>query len=191
MREVHQPLPRESLTCEHLCRRVASQEADAEIDTVNLLLPYLTKKLAMKADMNLVADLVQETIMALLVKMRAGKIQQPSALKYYAYSIANHFLVKQMTIAKRMQETDIEDLELMTGTPSAEQALEMQQQRIVLMTAISKIPQQRDRTILAALLIGMQDKLAVCQQWDILPADYDRIVSRAKQRLTAIVNAQD
>ena len=191
MREVQQPLPRESLTCEQLCRRVASQEADAEIDTVNLLLPYLTKKLAMKADMNLVADLVQETIMALLVKMRAGKIQQPSALKYYAYSIANHFLVKQMTIAKRMQETDIEDLELMTGMPSAEQALGMQQQRILLMAAISKIPQQRDRTILTALLIGMQDKLAVCQQWDILPADYDRIVSRAKQRLTAIVKSQD
>ena len=191
MREVQQPLPRESLTCEQLCRRVASQEKNAEIDTVNLLLPYLTKRLAMKADMNLVADLVQETMMALLVKMRAGKIQQPSALKYYAYSIANHFLVKQMTIARRMQETDIEDLELMTGMPSAEQALEMQQQRLVLMAAISKIPQQRDRTILTALLIGMQDKLAVCQQWDILPADYDRIVSRAKQRLTAIVKSQD
>ncbi|WP_435275593.1 hypothetical protein ACMAZF_00690 [Psychrobium sp. nBUS_13] len=68
MREVHQPLPRESLTCEQLCRRVASQEANAEIDTVNLLLPYLTKKLAMKADMNLVADLVQETMMALISK---------------------------------------------------------------------------------------------------------------------------
>ncbi len=190
MREVRQSLPRESLTFEHLCRRVASQEASAEVDTVNLLLPYLTKKLAMKTDMNLVADLVQETMMALLVKMRAGKIQQPSALKYYAYSIANHLLVKQMTIAKRMQETDIEDLELMTRAPSAEQALELQQQRLALMTAISKIPQQRDRTILTALLIGVQDKVAVCQQWDILPADYDRIVSRAKQRLTAIVIAQ-
>ncbi len=191
MREIHQPLPRESLTCEHLCQRVASQEAGAEVDTVNLLLPFLTKKLAMKADMNLVADLVQETLMALIVKMRAGKIQQPSALKYYAYSIANHLLIKQMTIAKRMQEIDIDDLELMAGTPSVEQVLELQQQRLVLMTAISKMPQQRDRTILTALFIGMQDKLAVCQQWDILPADYDRIVSRAKQRLTAIVNAQD
>ncbi|WP_435275594.1 hypothetical protein ACMAZF_00695 [Psychrobium sp. nBUS_13] len=48
--------------------------------------------------------------------------------------------MKQMTITKRMQETDIDDLELMTGMPSAEQALEMQQQRFVLMTAISKIP---------------------------------------------------
>ena len=139
-----------------------------------------------KVNAQLSADIVQEALLQLLIKMRGGQIKDPSALKYYAVSIVNHIVAQSLTMLSKLNEEVIEDVAVIESTAFDDIAEKDKKQ--LLMNAISLLPTARDQMLLTALLIGFQNKASVCAQWEISPADFDRIIYRAKNRLSDIIN---
>jgi len=179
--------PRKELNDDHklttLCLRITNHDHDAEQELVQHFLPYIVTIVGRKISVQYQADIVQEVLLQLLIKLRASEIREPSALKYYIGSIVAHIIAKTFGFLQAAQLVSFEDVEMESHSESAFDNIAANDKKIALLSAIEGLPQPRDQQLLKALLFSNQEKTSICLQWDIEPTQYDRIVHRAKNRL--------
>ncbi|MGB0834301.1 MAG: RNA polymerase sigma factor [Psychrobium sp.] len=170
-----------------LCDSVGCGDRMAEAQLTAILLPYIVVHISKKVDGHRAADIAQETLIAVIVNLRAGLINNPMTIRQYALSIANRYLINHFKECKKWQQSDLSCEEITAEEMSSQAALELQRNRMILVQAIAALPQLRDRMVLTCLL-NSQDKQSACQQLSMKPDDFDRIVCRAKTRLAKSVN---
>jgi len=166
-----------------LCLRISNHDRHAEREMVQHFLPYIVTIVGRKISPQYQADIVQETLLQLLIKLRVGDIREPGALKFYIASIVSHIIAKTFCYFQTAQLVSLEDIEMEGNNESAFDNVVASDNKLALSNAIERLPQQRDQHLLKALLFSNQDKSSICLQWDIEPTQYDRIVHRAKNRL--------
>lgn len=170
-----------------LCNSIGCGERTAEAQLTAILLPYIVVHISKKVDVHRSADIAQETLIAVIVNLRAGLINNPMTIRQYALSIANRHLINHFKQCKKWQQSELSCEELTADEMSSQAALELQRNKLKLVQAIAALPQLRDRMVLTSLL-NSQDKQSACQQLSIKPDDFDRIVCRAKSRLVKSVS---
>ena len=175
-----------------LVNRIANSDRGAEDELVQLFSSELMQFIGSKLnEQHHHFDVYQETMLRLLIKLRAGEVAKPQALKYYMFSIANHLIYRVITqrnlSLQTLSHTDIDSI--CTSQSSAFEQLEAGEQQRILDVAISQLNTLRDRKLLQAYILECQDKNEVCLLLGLTSALFDRIFHRAKTRLIEQIKA--
>jgi RNA polymerase sigma-70 factor (ECF subfamily) len=171
-----------------LASRVQEGDSSAEDELVRYYLPTLRFILRRDFhDPDLVDDVLQDTFIALIQNLRQGKLENPAALSAYARTIArnkaNEFLRKE----SRSTATNPQVMDAMSSVDDLLGKLEQDDLAELARKAIDSLPQARDRQLLRMFYYYDMDKRVLCEQFEISPANFDRVKHRALQRLQILV----
>lgn len=133
------------------------------------------------------ADLVQDTLTAVVRAVQARRLENAAALPAFARSTAQHLAIdaKRRTARETgLSEESWERVPAESRGP-AEQ-LEQEQTRTFVKQLLAELPVQRDREVLERYYVMDEDKITICQRLALSPEHFDRVVYRARQRFRSL-----
>jgi RNA polymerase sigma-70 factor (ECF subfamily) len=131
-------------------------------------------------------DLVQETLLVALRRVREGSLEHPERFDGFLYVTA---LNLQRTHARNerrqpsLSSIDDEAEEHLHGSSDPLAEVDTQQRRKMLEQILASLSQARDRELLRRHYLDEADKEATCTALGLDSAHYDRVLFRARQRL--------
>jgi len=131
-------------------------------------------------------DIVQETLALVLQRCREGKIEKPEALSSYVRSTGINLLIAHFRKENRRATDPIgnEDLPFIQDlNPELVEQVEQKQHLALVMQLLEELPVERDRELIKAYFLGEQNKLSLCDRFDISAEHFDRVLYRARNRL--------
>jgi RNA polymerase sigma factor (sigma-70 family) len=169
-----------------LVTRIRARDTAAEHQLVARFHPAV-KKLARQlgADANLSEDLAQETLLKVLINLRAGRLKEASRLAAYINQTARFTYYG-------WQRNKNNQLELWESCDDARHEFETEQAVVAaneqrwLARQIHKLNMPRDKQLLLRFYFDHQDKCAVCAELDLSPHQFDKLMCRARKRLQKI-----
>jgi len=170
--------------------RIESGDQGAESELVTFYSDKLHFILSQKfQDRQLCQDTHQETFATVLKKIRQGDLREPTKLTSFIRSTAINLAL--MAIRKNSRIYAASDSpplnNLSQSAICARKKIEQHQLATMVLAVINQLDIARDRTILLSFYITGLDKSQICQQLDITPNHFDKIIHRAKQRLKKII----
>lgn len=169
-----------------LMEKVANGDRAAEQVFIERFTPMLGRFITTKLnEVELHGDVLQETFIRMLVKLRERRILKPQALQYYLLSIASHLIYQMIRQRNRDLEnhSDIDIDSLSVADECGYQMIELTDNHQRLLAAIAKLGTERDRLLMTALLLEHQTKPQVCLQLGLTKKQFDTTLYRAKKRL--------
>ncbi|XOV90563.1 MAG: RNA polymerase sigma factor [Pseudomonadota bacterium] len=136
-------------------------------------------------------DLAQETLMVVIDGLRKGSIQKLDSLPAFMFSTARYLHIgwlRKLENKIELQES-LEELPSQSGDASLE--IENEELREYIANCINQLSMPRDRELLVRRYINDQSKPEICNALDLTENHYDRVMSRARQRLKARINQLD
>ncbi|MDT8397116.1 MAG: sigma-70 family RNA polymerase sigma factor [Pseudomonadales bacterium] len=144
-------------------------------------------------DKDLAQDICQETFRILIEKFRVGTIDEPERLAGYIQQTAINLLIaERRKTQRRKTDIDSEALDAVSdrrATPHDEIAL--MRLRKAVREAILALHNERDKEILYRYYIEEQDKEQVCGAMTLDFRHFDKVISRARSRLKAVLEANN
>jgi RNA polymerase sigma-70 factor (ECF subfamily) len=138
-------------------------------------------------------DIVQDTFMLVIGKLKQGLIHNPNAIMAYlrtaAINIGFEYLRKDQKYISAVDQdmlTSIED-----SKPGILPTLIWDNKLSYVKQAIAGLKKQRDREILSSFYFKGQDKPAICEKLQLSVEHFDRVLYRAKKRLKKLVDKSD
>jgi RNA polymerase sigma-70 factor, ECF subfamily len=174
-----------------LTRRIREGDASAEAELIRQFEPGLRVLLRRRTggDHGLLQDLVQETLLVVLTRLRGEGIDDPAKLAAFAAQTARNLAIASLRKAER-QRTDVdseaternadESVSLDGQTAGAEAALAVQ-------VMLSELPQPRDRLMLKRFYLDDQDRDSICAELNLNEAAFNQALSRARRRFKQIL----
>ena len=134
-------------------------------------------------------DLLQETFIAALRRLRAGELQRPEALPAFLRGIAlNVVLGSERRTERRHMEYDMDAVhEVLDSQASAETRLEHGQTVALVKRVIGDMKVARDREVLVRFFLSDEDKSDICRSLGLDADHFDRVLHRARRRLKALL----
>lgn len=139
------------------------------------------------------SDARQEALMILLQKLRAGEIQNLAAVPAFLRGVVLNLSRRAVRERTNSRVFACAELEVLSDELSylqasnATLALERAEVTKLVQHCLDGLAQQRDRDILFRCYFLAQDKATVCAELQLGSEGFDRIISRAKQRLRALL----
>ncbi len=183
-------LTKQELADAGLVSAVSSGKPGAEQHLVMRFRPSVHSLLmSLVKDTNLAEDLVQETLMLTIEKLRAGCIRKPHKLTSYIFSTAKFTYFGWL----RKKDNQVELIDSAGECPcdsaTPEEACMVEEEWTRMVSHISQLKMARDREILIRRYIKEESKEEICQAMVLSVDHYDRVISRARQRLKCCVNS--
>lgn len=142
---------------------------------------------------HLAEDLAQDTLVTVLQRLRDEGIENPAALARFIQQTALYTYIG-WTRRRGNQEltTDMADELLRDEADPAQIALQEQAHDRV-RELIGQLRTARDRDILYRYYVKQQAKAVICEELDLLPDQFDKVISRARSRFRQLMDedAQD
>lgn len=174
-----------------LSRRIREGDVSAESELIRRFEPGLRVLLRRRTggDQGLLQDLVQETLLILIQRLRGTGIDDPQKLAAFAAQTARNLAIASLRKAER-QRTDVDtdatdrnadptqDVEDLTADGEAAQAVR---------ALLRELPQPRDRLMLRRFYLEDHDKQLICQEMDLTEAAFNQALSRARRRFRQIL----
>jgi RNA polymerase sigma-70 factor (ECF subfamily) len=133
-------------------------------------------------------DLTQETLILVLQKLRNAELRDPAKLTSYVYSTGRYTFLGWC----RKRDNQVELMESIENVACSQPVIE---QRLIdeeltdsLHQEINNLSVDRDRDILSRHYLQEQSKGEICDALVLDMELYDRIISRARQRLRDSIN---
>jgi len=170
--------------------RIQGGDKAAESELVSFYSDKLMFILSRKFnDRQLVLDTHQETFATVILKIRNGTIREPDKLTGFIRSTAVNLALMSIRKNKRMlTSSDSPIIEnICDNQSSAYQDIEQQELTSMVMCLINELKVERDRTIIISFYITQLDKSQICQQLNLSPDHFDKVIYRAKQRLKNLI----
>ena len=150
---------------------------------LTLMLRHLT------GDPPLAEDLHQETFRVVLEKVRAGEIREPEKLPAYLRGTARNLLLAEKRKGSRLRfEGDNTSLEgpihrsRPAEAPQLRKVLRQEEANLV-RKLLGEMRFERDRQILAYFYLSDRTKQEICQELDVDPGGFKKVLFRARERL--------
>lgn len=133
------------------------------------------------------ADLVQDTLSAVIRAAQAQRLDNAAAIPAFARSTALHLAIDAKRRSAR--ETGLSDEcweQVPTESRGPVEQLEHQQTRALVKQVLDELPVPRDREVLERHYVMDEDKTTICERLGLSPEHFDRVVYRARQRFRSL-----
>ena len=184
-------VPGEFVPGEELSRRIKEGDAAAEAELIRQFEPGLRVLLRRRTggDAGLLQDLVQETLLVVLQRLRGAGIDDPHKLAAFAAQTARNLAIASLRKTER-QRTDV-DSEATERNADPSQGLEQitadLEAAMAVRALLRELPQPRDRLMLKRFYLEDHDKQLICQELDLTEAAFNQALSRARKRFRQIL----
>ena len=174
-----------------LSRRIREGDVTAEGELIRQFEPGLRVILRRRTggDIGLLQDLVQETLLVVLQRLRGAGIDDPQKIAAFAAQTARNLAIASLRKAER-QRTDV-DSEATERNPDSScgvltQAEDMEA-ALAVRALLRELPQSRDRLMLKRFYLEDHDKEVICREMQLSEAAFNQALSRARRRFRQIL----
>ncbi len=137
----------------------------------------------------IVDDIVQDVLLTVLARLRAGALNDPNALPAYLQATIAH--ATRAEYRKRGQRGDNVDVELLENLPGSEagpaERLHQRHLRQAMAHLVEALPVARDRAVLRGFYLEDRDRDELCAELGIDELHFRRVLHRARERLRALI----
>jgi RNA polymerase sigma factor (sigma-70 family) len=174
-----------------LCERIRNGDLRAEAELVKTYGRGVRLLLEQRVGgRELAKDLFQETFRIVLLRLRSPMLEAPENLTSFIRQTAVN--VALMDFRKRARRQRFEshgfDLEAAADVLACPLTrLANEQLRAGVRSVIAELPVERDRELLWHYYVLEEDKESLCRRFGLSSDHFDRVVSRARQRLRALL----
>lgn len=183
-----------NLTIPALYELAITGQAAAENSLLSAIRPKLRKyiqKLIWEHD--LLEDVLQEALLACLIKVRAHAVKKSNMFMPYAYGIARNMANQQIKKLKHpAQPISIDDeiaepivIGNLNQAPDA--LIAQQQMETFVQNGIQQLPQARDQQVLNSYYFDEEESDTICNQINVNTDHLYRVLCRARQRLGKLI----
>jgi RNA polymerase sigma-70 factor, ECF subfamily len=174
-----------------LSRRIREGDVSAESELVRQFEPGLRVLLRRRTggDAGLLQDLVQETLLVVLQRLRGAGIDDPQKLAAFAAQTARNLAIASLRKAER-QRTDVDsDAADRNADPSqnVQEHIADAEATLAVRALLRELPQPRDRLMLRRFYLEDHDKQLICREMDLNEAAFNQALSRARRRFRQIL----
>ena len=169
-----------------LLERIQLGDANAESELVEKYYkPLLFILRQQTQDIQLAQDLCQDAFAVTLSKARIGQIKSANALGGYIRSVGVNMLVEYKRKAVRQKTDLVDDFSFLNTLTGSEVEVQITREKILetISQIVQEMPNERDQKILKLAFVDGNEKSEICDELDLSPAHYDRVLYRAKHRL--------
>lgn len=174
-----------------LSRRIREGDVTAEGELIRQFEPGLRVILRRRTggDIGLLQDLVQETLLIVIQRLRGIGIDDPQKIAAFAAQTARNLAIASLRKAER-QRTDV-DSEATNRNPDTscgvlEQAEDMEA-ALAVRALLRELPQSRDRLMLKRFYLEDHEKETICREMQLSEAAFNQALSRARKRFRQIL----
>ena len=146
-----------------------------------LRIRYRARRLA--ADV--IDDLVQDTLLRVMMKVLNGGVKQPESFGAFVNSVSNHVLLEYFRQVSKNPSAEEEPSEVADKVLDLEGLLVTQETVVHVRKVLEQLP-ERDRRILRRMFFDEEDKDSICNEFGV-NRDYLRVlVLRAKDKFRVL-----
>ena len=174
-----------------LSRRIREGDVSAESELIRQFEPGLRVLLRRRTggDHGLLQDLVQETLLIVLQRLRGEGINDPQRLAAFAAQTARNLAIASLRKVER-QRTDVDSKATERNadtTGGVESRAADHEAALAVRALLRELPQPRDRLMLKRFYLDDHDKEAICTELDLTEAAFNQALSRARRRFRQIL----
>jgi RNA polymerase sigma-70 factor (ECF subfamily) len=174
-----------------LSRRIRQGDVSAESELIRQFEPGLRVLLRRRTggDFGLLQDLVQETLIVVIQRLRGAGIDDPQKLAAFAAQTARNLAIASLRKAER-QKTDVDSDATERNADPAQGLHDLTadvEAALAVRALLRELPQPRDRLMLKRFYLEDHDKQLICQELDLSEAAFNQALSRARKRFRQIL----
>jgi len=175
-----------------LSSRIRQGDSGAEGELFRQYQPGLKMILLRRTggDGSLADDLVQETMLIVLQRLRGEGLQDPTALAAFAAQTARNLSIGvRRKHARRRTDIDHDAIgRAMSPTPGVDQAVADEAVVRAVRTMLDELPSPRDRALLKRFYLEEGEKDSLCREFDLAEGTLNQALNRARARFRAILS---
>jgi RNA polymerase sigma-70 factor (ECF subfamily) len=177
----------DSLTGEELSRRIRDGDIAAERHLFQVLSPGLRVALRRRTggDPVLLHDLVQDTLMIVIRRLKSEGLGDPGSLPAFAAQTARFLAIASLRKAQRQER--VANSELFAPLPESTLGLQAQAEdregAMVVRELLRELRHPRDRLVLKRFYLEDCDRDVICRELSLTESTLNQILKRARQRL--------
>lgn len=174
-----------------LSRRIREGDVSAESELIRQFEPGLRVILRRRTggDHGLLQDLVQETLIIILQRLRNGGIDDPQRLAAFAAQTARNLAIASLRKAER-QRTDVDSEATERNADPAtgvETHASDHEAALAVRALLRELPHARDRLMLKRFYLDDDEKEVICRDLNLTEAAFNQALSRARRRFRQIL----
>ena len=171
-----------------LIARVVSGDESAETEMIQRYQRGLAVALFRLAnDHQIVEDAIQETWIVVINKVRTEQLRDTSKLAAFIIQTGRNQLTMQFRKQSRVDHVSDSDApEAIDKGLTPEQSTQNSQKNKLILKAFDEMNQERDSAILKKFYLTGASKQSLCEELDLSPAHFDRVIYRARARFKKI-----
>lgn len=174
----------EAKSSEQLVNRILLGDKTAETEMVYRYQKKLFNSIYSKAhDRELAEDIVQDTWVIALDKIRSSELKNKKKLESYISRIGSYQLIMSYRLSEKNNfygETDIHEVADEAAGP--EQTISRGQLSKAVLALLSSMPIKRDSELLQRYYLIGDSKQELCDEFDLSSSHFDRVIFRARER---------
>jgi RNA polymerase sigma-70 factor (ECF subfamily) len=132
-------------------------------------------------------DLCQDTMLTVLIKLRAGELRDPKGLTAYVYQTARYIFLGWIRRAASHTDRFHEGVDELVTANDPEQIRMREQETAATRLMIAELSVPRDREVLTRYYVKEQPKAEICDALDLSAEHFDRVIHRARTRLKKLM----
>jgi RNA polymerase sigma-70 factor (ECF subfamily) len=143
-------------------------------------------------DINVASDLLNDAVCTTWEKWLNGQIERPEQIAGYVFQVAMNLLRNhRRTMAERPEKrAEAKVLEGLAMDDSSERDKIEESIAARVKRLLRSMNSQRDRTILVRFYLDEEDRETICRDMGLTPAQFARVIHRARGRLRQLVEAE-
>ncbi len=186
-------------TIAELYEQVSHGNQSAENELIVRIMPKLKVRLQQIIwEPDVIEDILQDTLIACLIKVRQQALKTPESFSAYAASIGKNLAYQYIRRHKKDKdniqfcdpEHDIATAVTQDHSKNPDAQLEEIQTRHFVSEMLNTLPRQRDQDILVSYYLNEHQSSEICSQNNIRQDHLYRVLSRARQRLRRLMSQQ-